>query len=108
MTRFAPALLAALGLAGPAPASRPEPPALPRPDTLPAKKAPAEPAEYVLDRDAEVVVDGKRCAYKDVPADARVVRVEVAEDRRTVLRIEFRTAKGSPPARVTSSGPRPE
>src|SRR5262245_5937726 len=89
MTRLAALLL--LSFCAPTSASArtldPKPPARP-PLTL-ALRAPAAPAaagdELTLTRRTEVILDGRPCAYKDVPAGASVVRVEVAEDRRTVL-----------------------
>lgn len=49
--------------------------------------------DFVLTADSEVWLDGRPCAYKNLPANAMIVRVEVAPDRKTVLRIEFRSAK---------------
>ena len=60
-----------------------------------AKEAPPRESdgEFVLTEGSEVLVDGRPVAYKDVPTGASVVRIEVAGDRRTILRIEFRTRK---------------
>jgi hypothetical protein len=43
--------------------------------------------------ETEVFLDGRPCAYRSVPAGARVLRVEVGPDRKTLLRIEFRSPK---------------
>jgi hypothetical protein len=40
-----------------------------------------------------VVLDGRRSAYSSVPDHARIVRMEVAADRKTVLRVFFRTRR---------------
>lgn len=49
--------------------------------------------EFALTSETEVLLDGKPCAYKNVPAGSSVTRIEVAQDRRTVLRIEFKSPK---------------
>jgi hypothetical protein len=67
-----------------------------RPSSPPAAVAPAPAGvagEFSLTADSEVRVNGRRCEYKDVPAGATIVRIEVAPDRKTVVRIEFRTTK---------------
>jgi hypothetical protein len=51
------------------------------------------PAETALTADTEVVLDGRRCEYKDVPANASVVRMVLAADGKTITRVEFRTRK---------------
>lgn len=53
----------------------------------------AAPGELQVTRATAVLVDGRECAYRNVPPGATVVLIEVAPDRRTVLRIEFRTRK---------------
>ena len=64
---------------------------------LPPKADPAPAADSApdleLNADTQVYLDGKRCEYKDVPATATVSRVDVAKDRKTVLRIEFTSKK---------------
>jgi hypothetical protein len=50
-------------------------------------------SEYVLTTQTEVLLNGKPCRYQEVPASARIVRMEVAEDNKTVLKIHFRTGK---------------
>jgi hypothetical protein len=49
--------------------------------------------EFVITEQTEVLLDGKPCKYQDVFGNARIVRMEVAEDKKTVLKIHFRTAK---------------
>lgn len=47
------------------------------------------PAEARVTSDTEVTLDGKPCAYKDVPATATVVRMVLAADGMTICQIEF-------------------
>ena len=49
--------------------------------------------ELSLTTETEVLLDGRGCEYKNVPATAVVVRMELAPDRRTVLKIEFSSRK---------------
>jgi hypothetical protein len=49
--------------------------------------------EFVVTEQTEILLDGKPCKYQDVARDARIVRMEVAEDKKTVLKIHFRTRK---------------
>jgi hypothetical protein len=49
--------------------------------------------EFALTEQTTVLLDGKPCRYQDVPANARIVHMEVAADRTTVLTIHFRTGK---------------
>src|SRR5262245_54136509 len=51
------------------------------------------PAEAQLTTETEVYLDGRKCQYKDVPATASVTRMVLAQDGRTITRIEFRTKK---------------
>jgi hypothetical protein len=50
-------------------------------------------SEFVVTDQTEVLLDGKLCRYEEVPAHATIVRMEVASDRVTVLKIHFRTRK---------------
>jgi hypothetical protein len=43
----------------------------------------------VTDR-TEILLDGKPCKYEAIPATASIVRMEVAADKKTVLKIHFR------------------
>ena len=40
-----------------------------------------------------VLLNGKPCRYADVPAHATIERMEVAQDKKTVLTIYFRSRK---------------
>jgi hypothetical protein len=107
MTRLTLVLIAWMTLISAAPASLtprkelpPPPTELPRTELprLPAKAAegPTQPrrkTEYVLTERTEVLVNGQPCRYADVPANATIVRMELAADEKTVLRIHFRVRK---------------
>jgi hypothetical protein len=51
------------------------------------------PTEFVVTERTEVLLNGKPCKYQDVPGHARIVWMEVAADKKTVLRAHFRTGK---------------
>lgn len=51
------------------------------------------PAEAQLTAETEVLLDGRQCSYKDVPATASITRLELAPDGKTITRIEFRSKK---------------
>jgi hypothetical protein len=50
-------------------------------------------SEYTMTERTEVLLNGKTCRYEAVPASAVIERMEVAPDRKTVLRVFFRTGK---------------
>ena len=52
----------------------------------------AEP-EFVVTHRTEVLLNGKPCKYEEIPSHASIVRMEVAVDKKTVLKIHFRTRK---------------
>lgn len=54
---------------------------------------PAPPTQLALSDDTEVLLDGRRCTYKDIPANAVISRLEVDPDRKTLRRIEFKRLK---------------
>jgi hypothetical protein len=49
--------------------------------------------EYVLTDETQVLLDGKPCRFADVPERASILRMEVAPDGKTVLKILFRSSK---------------
>jgi hypothetical protein len=49
--------------------------------------------EFVVTDQTEILLDGKPCRYEAVPAHAVIVRMEVSEDKKTVLKIHFRVRK---------------
>jgi len=62
-------------------------------ETPAASAGPATASEFSVNKRTEILLDGKPCRYEDVPEQASIQRMEVAPDRKTVLRIHFRTAK---------------
>lgn len=105
MYRVAGAAVAVLSFVAPANASLSSPVSTDRSDEvralraaiLPPKAEPAPAAdsgpELELTAATQVYLDGKRCEYKDVPTTATVSKVDVAKDRKTILRIEFTSKK---------------
>src|SRR4051812_36421723 len=51
------------------------------------------PPQAEITSETEVVLDGKRCSYSDVPATASIAKLVLTADGRTISRIEFRTQK---------------
>lgn len=103
MPRWSFSVLASLILAGSAvaaPAPRKDAPA---PGDVPTRKAPAtpaksketpkEPTQFEMTEETEVLLDGQPCEYADVPDNAIVVRMEVLPDRRTIVRMHFRSRR---------------
>jgi hypothetical protein len=60
---------------------------------LPAAPLDGQKDEYRITDQTEVVLDGRPCKYRDVPNNAAIVKMEVAGDKRTVVKIYFRTRK---------------
>jgi hypothetical protein len=54
---------------------------------------PANPSEYVLTEQTEVLLDGRPCRFGDVPERATILKMEVAADGKTVVKILFRSQK---------------
>jgi hypothetical protein len=50
-------------------------------------------SEFVMTDQTEVLLNGKPCKYAEVPGHASIVRMELAADNKTVLKIHFRTGK---------------
>src|SRR5262249_25724548 len=50
-------------------------------------------SEYLVTERTEILLDGKACKYEQVPAHASITRMEVAADKKTVLKIHFRSRK---------------
>jgi hypothetical protein len=55
--------------------------------------APGVTPEFVLTEETEVLLDGEPCKYAAVPGHARIVHLEIAADRKTVLKIHFQTGR---------------
>jgi hypothetical protein len=54
---------------------------------------PGDPVEFALTDRTEILLDGKPCKYADIPDHTSIIRMELAADQRTVLKIHFRTRK---------------
>jgi hypothetical protein len=108
MTRLTLALAALIGLVSVAPASLAprrdrnaldsdaplRAPASPRAARSPAEALrPANPAEYVVTEQTEILLDGQLCRFEDVPERAIILKMEVAGDGKTVVKILFRSQK---------------
>jgi hypothetical protein len=50
-------------------------------------------SEFVVTRRTEITLNGKPCRYEDVPEYATIVRMKVAADKKTALKIDFRTQR---------------
>lgn len=57
------------------------------------RNRPAWSDEFQMLPTTEVLLDGEPCRYSDVPSGARIITLEVAADRRTILRIHFVSVK---------------
>jgi hypothetical protein len=55
--------------------------------------APSPKDHYQITDQTEVTLNGRPCRYADVPAGAGVVKMEVAADGTTVLKIHFQTRR---------------
>jgi hypothetical protein len=49
--------------------------------------------QFNVTKQTEVLLNGKPCRYQDVPSHATIIQMEVAADKKTVLRVYFRTQK---------------
>jgi hypothetical protein len=56
-----------------------------------AASAPSPKDQYQITDRTEVTLDGRPCRYADVPGGAGIVKMEVAADGTTVLKIHFRS-----------------
>jgi hypothetical protein len=50
-------------------------------------------SEFAVTDQTEILLNGQPCKYAQVPSHASVVHMEVAADKKTVLRIHFQTRK---------------
>lgn len=77
------------------PAVKPE--LRPPPDKPPAVKGIATPPKadvdehqhFIVNDKTEVKLDGHVCKFEDVPATASVINLDVASDKKTILKIYF-------------------
>ncbi len=56
---------------------------------------PTEPQEeqMVVTDQTEIRLDGKPCRYADLPQDATIILLEIAADKKTVLKVHFKAGK---------------
>lgn len=54
---------------------------------------PRQDVRLVLTDKTEIRLDGRACKLQDIPRGADVIQVDVAADRKTILRIHFRSKK---------------
>ena len=50
-------------------------------------------SEFVLTEQTEILLDGKLSKYEQLPAAARIVKMELEADKVTVRKIHFRTRR---------------
>ena len=63
------------------------------PGLLKEKAPPDKDEGLVITEKTEVKLDGKSCQYEQVPNGADIVLLEVAADKKVILRIHFRSKK---------------
>lgn len=61
--------------------------AVPAPEPKQAKQ------DFVITDETEVKLDGHVCKFQDVPGTATVVSLDVAADKKTILKIQFASKK---------------
>lgn len=54
---------------------------------------PAWSSDFQMLDNTDILLDGKPCKYVQVPASATIHTLEVAADRKTILKIHFRSQK---------------
>jgi hypothetical protein len=47
--------------------------------------------QFVITDETEVQLDGRACKFQDVPGNASVVVLDVAADKKTILKIHFKS-----------------
>jgi hypothetical protein len=50
-------------------------------------------SEFILTVGTAFLLNGKPCRYEEIPDYASIVQMDVAADKKTVLKIHFRTRK---------------
>jgi hypothetical protein len=48
---------------------------------------------FLVTDQTEVTLNGQSCKYAEIPSHASILRMEVGPDKKTVLKIHFRTRK---------------
>ena len=64
-----------------------------KPKIEPAAEEKKDDQKLVITDKTEVQLDGQDCKLTDVPATAAVVSLEVAADKKTILKIHFQSKK---------------
>jgi len=59
----------------------------------PAPEPNQQKQDFVITDDTEVKLDGHVCKFQDVPGTATVVSLDVAADKKTILKIHFTSKK---------------
>jgi hypothetical protein len=49
--------------------------------------------EFQVTEDTAVTLDGRPCKYRDVPANATIIKMEVGPDKKTVVKIHFHSGR---------------
>jgi hypothetical protein len=73
--------------------ARDQPLDLDNPAGTSAVEAKSEKQNFVVNDETEVQLDGHVCKFQDVPAAATIVSVDLAADRKTILKIHFKSDK---------------
>ena len=66
---------------------------LDKPAATPAAEDKSDKQNFVVTDDTEVQLDGHACKFKDVPAAASIVSLDLAADKKTILKIHFESKK---------------
>ena len=61
--------------------------------SAPAAEEKQEQQHFVVNDKTEVQLDGQACKFEDVPSTASIVNLEVAADKKTILKIFFQSKK---------------
>jgi hypothetical protein len=53
----------------------------------------AQKEQLVITGETQVMLDGQPCKYADIPDNATIMLLEIAADRKTVLKVHFESGK---------------
>jgi hypothetical protein len=65
----------------------------PLPPAPKAEAAPEQDGGLEVSDDTEIKLDGKTCKFEDIPENAEIILVEVAKDKKSILKLHYRTKK---------------
>jgi len=51
----------------------------------------AEKPQYVITDQTEILLDGHACKLKEIPGTAEVTNIELASDKKTILKLHFKS-----------------